>query len=451
MQTVRAKRQTRPRSCSEASLGREIRELLEAKVSGTLAGLWLLIPEHLRLGSWELLRSFRPAGPLALDARLCMQLACEAALCRSARQSRSLGQRGMELASGLPFLAADEAVHRLLEPARVEESMQLQAALARARAGLGHYDFSTLSIDPHRIRSHSRRQMTRRSKDGRSAPAKLLQSFFCFSAETGQPICMTIASPSRRLAQATPELLELAEAAMPEAGPARTLVLADAEHYISSLMAWSRQSRFDLLVPMPGSAAARAAVEAVPEADFTRHWAGYATAASSYRLAGLDGPCPMLVQRQGESEPERKGFLCTSARDGLEALASGYPKRWGSEEFFRHYQDMGWGRAGTMNLNARYAQMSLALVAQAAAHMLRSRLPEDYRDWNARHFADGFLAALDGDIRVRGDTIVVTYYNAPQRELLEQTFANTPARLQQEGVDPRVPWLLDFKLDFRFR
>jgi len=51
----------------------------------------------------------------------------------------------------------------------------------------------------------------------------------------------------------------------------------------------------------------------------------------------------------------------------------------------------------------------------------------------------------------QGDTIVVTYYNAPQRELLEQTFANTPARLQQEGVDPRVPWLLDFKLDFRFR
>ena len=49
------------------------------------------------------------------------------------------------------------------------------------------------------------------------------------------------------------------------------------------------------------------------------------------------------------------------------------------------------------------------------------------------------------------DTIVVTYYNAPDAEMLQRTYAELPAKLTAEGVDPRIPWLFNFKLDFRFR
>ena len=79
------------------------------KISGTLAGSWLLIPEYPRLGSRDLLRFFRRGGPHDLNARLCLQLVNESALCLSTRQSRSLNQRGMETANSLPFLAADTA------------------------------------------------------------------------------------------------------------------------------------------------------------------------------------------------------------------------------------------------------------------------------------------------------------------------------------------------------
>ena len=36
------------------------------------------------------------------------------------------------------------------------------------------------------------------------------------------------------------------------------------------------------------------------------------------------------------------------------------------EEFFNAHQALGWDRAGTCNLNIRYGQMTMALVAQAA-------------------------------------------------------------------------------------
>ena len=47
------------------------------------------------------------------------------------------------------------------------------------------------------------------------------------------------------------------------------------------------------------------------------------------------------------------------------------------------------------------------------------------------------------------DTITVTYYNAPQA--LRAHYENLPEKLAKEKVRPYVPWLYNFKLDFRFR
>jgi hypothetical protein len=47
--------------------------------------------------------------------------------------------------------------------------------------------------------------------------------------------------------------------------------------------------------------------------------------------------------------------------------------------------------------------------------------------------------------------VLVTYDYTPQAPLGKQHIENLPERLQKEGVDPRVPWLYDFKLDFRFK
>ena len=120
------------------------------------------------------------------------------------------------------------------------------------------------------------------------------------------------------------------------------------------------------------------------------------------------------------------------------------------EEFFNTHQALGWKRAGTMNLNVRYGQMTMALIAQAAIHQLRQRLGEPVGNWDAAHLAKSLFRGLDGDVRVNQDTIVVTYYNAPNVERLREHYENLPDKLRQENVDPRIPWLYNFKLDFRF-
>ncbi|MEK7993134.1 MAG: hypothetical protein AAB403_04950 [Planctomycetota bacterium] len=453
VQRSKERRQREP--CDPASLERRVRQLLADKVSGNLVGLWLLIPEHLRLGTWDLLCGWSGQSGEQVEPRLALQLVHEAALCNHARRRRRcLSRTGFELANGLPFVASDPAVHELLDAHTVAESQALQVALGKIRRASGHFDEKLLALDPHRIRSYSKRQMRQR-KEGKEAPAtKVSQTFFCVDADTSQPVCFTLGTSSRCVSQVTPEVLRrTADILNPEAGAA--LVMADTEHFTAELIARvQRQTPFELLVPAPKQRRITKYVDAVPDEQFVRRWAGFATTKLPYELWDSEAdPCFLFLQRSGERPQDyhRKAFLCTAERDEVADLTRHYPERWHAEEFFNLDDAIGWNRARTMNLNIRYGLMTLALLAQAAIHQLRQRLDDSFRNAAAEYLAEGLLQALDGDLRVEGDTIVVTYYNAPNPEHLETQFSHLPAKLRAEGIEPRIPWLYNFKLDFRFR
>ena len=420
-----------------------------------MAGLWLLVPEHLRLGTWDLLCAWTRQAPERTEPRLALQLVHEAALCANGlREGRALTLRGFETLNGLPFLANDSAVHQLLDDRTVAQAEQLQVALGKLRRISGHYVGKLLLIDPHRAPSYSHRHMRKHQKDRSSRPIKTAQTFFCLDGDSAQPVCFTSANSARTVSQATPELLRMAgEILAPLLD--KPLVAADAEHFTVDLVDHIHtQTPFNIITPMPNRQNHQKQLRQIPPERFTRHWAGYATAVLPYALHNsLAGPYYQLVQRHGE-RPEDwhfNAFLATTDREPVDALTRDYPQRWHIEEFFNFDQSLGWKRAGTMNINIRYGQMTMALLAQAVIHQFRKRLGAPYAAWDARHLASDIFRGLDGDIRVAKDTIVVTYYNAPNQELLRAQYEDLPAKLREEGVEPRIPWLYGFQLDFRFR
>jgi hypothetical protein len=455
IETQRTKKRTRTEPCDPASLERGVRQLLADKVSGNLVGLWLLIPEHLRLGTWDLLCGWCGQPGERVEPRLALQLIHEAALCTTGvRQQRVLSQRGFELANGLPFVASDVAMHCLLGEHTVAEAQRLQVALGRIRRASGDYVGKLLAIDPHRIQSYSKRQMRRYRDDQRSRPFKVAQTFFVLDPDTHQPVCFTTATSARTATTAAIELLQLAaDILAPQ--PGQTLVLADLEHQSAELFDHVQlHTPFDLLTPMKNQRSLQKQLRAVPPEQFTRRWAGFATAKLPYKMASSTAdPIFQFAQRTGERPGDYRfgAFLSTTDRDEVEALTLDYPKRWHVEEFFNAHQALGWDRAGTMNLNIRYAQMTMALIAQAVLQRLRRLLGEPYSEWDAGHLGKSLLAGLDGDVRVSEDTIIVTYYNAPNVARLREHYEGLPDRLSAEHIDPHIPWLYGFKLDFRFR
>jgi hypothetical protein len=455
VETRATKKRAIPIPCDPGSVERGVRQFLADKVMGNLAGLWLLAPELLRLGAWDLVCGWTGSRPETVAPRLALQLVHEAALCITGlRFRRGLNQHIFELANGLPFLATDVAVHDLLARRTVADSQRLQIALGKVRRASGHFQGRLLAIDPHRVRSFSKRQMRRHRIDEAVRPTRVAQTFFVLDADTAQPVCFTTGTSARTASAAAEELLELA-AQILDVQPGGTLVLADAEHFTVELLDRVKsQTSFDLLVPIPDQPSRRQRLAELPAETFQTRWAGYATAKLSYTPKySRAGPFYQFVQRQGERPEEYhfKAFLSTTDRNEVEALTDDFPRRWHVEEFFNAHQALGWNRAGTCNLNIRYGQMTMALIAQAAIDLLRKRLVLPAENWDSEHLAKAYFTGLEGDVRVDANTIIVTYYNAPNAEKLRTQYENLPAKLRSEKINPQIPWLYGFELDFRFR
>jgi hypothetical protein len=439
-------------------LERQVRQLLADKISGNQIGIWLLLPEHLRLGTWDLMLSWSGQLPDRVEPRLALHLVNESAMCLcSYRQRRTLSQKGFELANGLPFVPTDMAIHELLDNHTVHQAQQLQIALGKLRRAGGHFNGALLALDPHRIPSHTMRQMRRHRFSSEEKPAKMAQTFFLLDCHTAQPVCFSLSSAAQSVVQASPEVLHMAaqiSGASPGAAD-KPLILADKEHYCEELLATVRaENAFDLLCALPAYPNSVQRWTKIPAADFTEHWPGYATCLQPYHFKTQpDAQFYEYVQRNGlrQEDYTYQGFLSTCQLSQVPALTKGYPQRWHIEEFFKFNQALGWHRAGTLNLNVRYGHLTMVLIAQAAIHQLRQRLGAPFAQWDATHLARNLFEGLEGDVRVEDQTIVVTLYNPPNASLLKHHYEHLPEKLAREGVNPEIPWLYNFKIDFRFK
>ncbi|MHB1688526.1 MAG: hypothetical protein ACYCVH_14330 [Ignavibacteriaceae bacterium] len=71
--------------------------------------------EHLRLGSWDLIKGYSGCVDADIEPRIAMQIVNEAAICKNrVRKKNYITHQGFELLNGLGFLVTDEQVHEFL-------------------------------------------------------------------------------------------------------------------------------------------------------------------------------------------------------------------------------------------------------------------------------------------------------------------------------------------------
>lgn len=427
----------------------EVRQMLAEKISGTHVGLWLLLPEHLRLGTWDLLKAWSGRDDQrAVEPRLGLQIVHESALCvNGLRQRRTLRQKGFETLNGLPFVATDQQIHKLLNAHSVDEAESLQIALGQMRQALGHYPGESTLIDPHRIRSWTKRQMQHKKLRTSEKARKMLQTFFAINGKSSQPIVAGIGSSSVTVSQGTISILDKLACILPQ----KTLIVADTEHFtVDILDKLNTHPKFTFLIPAPRHAGIS---QYMTTMHFHPLWAGYAVAEGHYRLKGHDDSMRLIIQRTGETEDQYvyKPFVTNSNLKADQLMTLIFPERWNIEEFFNTESSLGWNRGSTLNLNIRLGKISLSLISQAALFQFRNNLPDKMKNWTAQSIGQKIFAGIDGDLRVKDDTIIITLYNAPNNSDFKKRYHNISEKLQREGINPHIPWLYNFKFEYRFK
>ena len=99
VETVRTRCQPRRVDSSPKALESQVRQLLADKISGNQVGIWVLIPEFLRLEIGDLLLLWSGQSTEDVEPRMALHLINESALCLcSNRSERSLYQKGFEVA-----------------------------------------------------------------------------------------------------------------------------------------------------------------------------------------------------------------------------------------------------------------------------------------------------------------------------------------------------------------
>lgn len=407
--------------------------------------MWLLIPGLLKLGVWDILKGWTGKQDMDIEPRIALQLVNESALCTNRiRKKSSLNHQGFQLLNGMSRLVSDEQVHLLLNSHTMKDAHDMMLNLGIQRKLSGHYRGDLIAIDPHRIISSSKRMMAKKKKKPEAPSQKMLQTFFSVSAETGQPIMATMSSTGMPTTKASLGLIGTTDQII----KAPSLLIADKEHFTNELFeSVSNNRNFDLLTPALNSQRIKNILNTL---EYTKLRAGFAIAETDFYFDGQNTKHRLVAERFGEKDYRYGGFLTTSSVDAQTLLCENYDKRWSVEEFFRFENDMGLNRASTMNLNIRYANLSMAMLAQAATYELRKNMACEYRKWDARHLANEVLAWNDGDIKVRDDTIIVTFYGSSDY-IKKEEYINLPAKLIQNGIDPHIPWLYNYKLDFRFK
>lgn len=449
VQVQQTKRTQRKARVSPRSNERNVRERLAHKICGDHMGLWLLVPEYLRLGTWDFLKGIFATHDNALAPQMGMQMVNESALCLNRLRHRdSLCHQGFGMVNGLSFLATDESIHSLLADQHISTYEQLQASLLQLRYADGHYDGQKIvALDPHRIPSASQRVMPKKKKKPDQPSTKMYQTFFCNDVTTGQPLGFSMGNSSKKCSRATLQLVNMLE----KGGLSNSLILADKEHFTQEVAEYFHDHpHLDILVPIPQT---KRLTNQIAHLDYKPLWAGYAIAESEFSYKGSALTFRLIVQREREQEQDYKykAFITTSAQEARQLLTTAYTKRWSIEEFFNFEGDMGWNRASTFNLNIRYGRQTMALLAQAAAYRFRQNLPKPYSQWTAASLADKALANMEGDIRVKDDYIIVTYYRDHERLNIKDKYTNISTVLENEGVSPKIPWLFNYKLAFRFK
>jgi len=426
----------------------DITTMLKRGLTTTSAGGFFFIPYLLQLKAYQhLLGMGKPKLEGIPKERLALGIVFESLFgyTKGIRSIDSVSRTDFGLLFGLPFLPSPSTQYRHVQSVSVKEGLDFQVALGRRLVELSQVSAGfPVNIDAHNVKIYSRKEMKQSYLTKEERYGKTIRTFYTQDQQSSKPLLAMAAYSGTKVAQVTQRITQLTRDILER----DFLMVADKEWYCGQLLNELHKTYgVSLLVPVKRSKTRVAEFAAVPWEAYEKI-AGDSIAVVYTAMKDFDGPLQLFLKKR----PDGKYFaLLTPHKDVTkEMVMPTYTKRWRIETFFGQNHFLGIDHLPSLNLNAIQAMLSLRLVAFHAMDNFRHDLGAEHISKTPeliyRHFLDG----VQGRVQLRGDLITVSIYGFKHDREVASIFLNLESKLIRAGVDPRIPWLGNRRLEFKF-
>src|SRR2546426_2565929 len=440
--------QPRARVVTRHDIAHDVTALLTRGLTTTSAGGFFFIPSLLQLGAHDLAATLGPPKHEGLPKeRLALGLVFESIFGYTAgiRTVDTVSHADFGLLAGLPFLPSPSTQYRFLQAVPVKDALEFQTALgrrlvARGQVTPGH----PVHIDGHNMKMDSRKAMKHSFITQEDRYGKAIRTFYTQDQASKKPLIALAASSGTTVSQVTRRLATLTRAILTR----DFVMVADKEWYCGQLIQdLHAQYGVEVLTPVKASPTRQAEFAAVPLEHYDQTvWGHVATLYTT--MTDFDGPLRMLLKKRRNGQ--YFALITPACAMTADTAMPTSTKRWRIEHFFAENAFLGVNHLPSLHLNAIQTMLSLRLLAFQAVDNFRHDLGPAYQKKTPELIHREFVDGVQGRVPVSGNLLEVTSYGFVNDTAAAAILTNLDTKLENAGVDPRIPWLGNRRLRFTF-
>src|SRR4029453_7045664 len=226
------------------------------------------------------------------------------------------------------------------------------------------------------------------------------------------------------------------------------LLVADKEWYCGQL-SQDLHAEYGGAVLTPAKASPKRQVdfEAVPLDPYDQTvWGNVATVYTT--MTDFNGPLRMLLKKRRTGQ--YFALITPACAMTADTAMPTSTKRWRIENFFAENAFLGVNHLPSLNLNAIQIMLSLRLLAFHVVDNFRHDLGPAYQKKTPELIQREFVDGVQGRVQLHGNIIEVSIYGFEHEAAAAAILTNLDTKLENAGVDPRIPWLGNRNLRLQF-
>ena len=434
---------------SRHSIQSDLQELLRKGFTTSCAGGFFFIPYLQELDIHSLLGKLCPSKREGIPPdRIALQLIFEALFgyTRGIRTVDPISQADFGALSGLPFLCSPSTEYRFLTGIPTESSEQFQISLGHRLLELGHIGDKIVNMDAHSIPLYSRKEMKASYISQEKIYGKAIRAFYTQDQERGKPLFVQACYSGTTAGQATPALVEATQSIL----GGTFLSVTDKEWYVAQLLEYlDKIYKIEVLLPVKRTAKRLQEMEAIDFQTFKAKAGDPPLATLFTALDGFTGRLRLFVKRN----PDGTLFGLITNKKYLRARSAMkiYSRRWRIENWFNENSFLGLNCLPSLELHAIQAALTLRLVAHHLMDNFRMNLASKFAKMTPELIHRHFIRGVQGKVQLKKEQIHIDIYGFRHQAMVKNIFTNLENKLLAKGIDPRVPWLNNYKLHFEFK